>query len=204
VWGPCLLGAAPRPCACAPVRRGTWRGLRLSETRARARSACPASPMPSNPWSRLLDPLELQEGLYFLDVLTAILHRCVRRRRGARRLRVGSTNAMHVPALHALCPSPRRWSRIDAHRRLLSLVTRLSRRATSRARTPAAVTVVGIVARSVKRAASGSDLTHWKLPFIFEGSPRPGGCPGRFFRARAVAAGPSLGRLLRPVGCLTW
>ena len=191
---------APAPRVRRP--RAIDRDLqRLSESaQARARELC-ARHAAAASWSRWLDPVELQEALYQLDVLTAILADDegdgVARARAA--LDVGSTNAVHLPALFALCPCPWTLVEIDAHRRYWNLVTRRSRGEQIARAHAGCRYLVGSV-RALAPAAQRFDLITWTLPFIFEAPLAARGLPDRFFEP-----GPLLDHvlsLLSPRGAL--
>jgi hypothetical protein len=151
-------------------------------------------------WSRWLAPIEVQEALYVLDTLSAIVPRELIGPGGARAaLDVGSKNATHLPALHALAPCPWTLVEIDSHRRYWNLVTRRSR-GERIARAHAGCRYIAGSVRELRAENERFDIITWTLPFVFEEPLAAWGLPQRFFEPAALLA--HVLSLLSPRGSL--
>jgi hypothetical protein len=151
-------------------------------------------------WSRWLEPIEVQEALYVLDTLLAIVPRELAGRGGARAaLDVGSKNATHLPALHALAPYPWTLVEIDSHRRYWNLVTHRSR-GERIARAHAGCRYIAGSVRELRADDQRFDLITWTLPFVSEKPLAAWGLPQRFFEPASLLA--HVLSLLSPRGAL--
>lgn len=191
-WAP-----APWPHRLRPVAHD----LRTSSVAARARAEALGREHASIAgWSRWLAPIEVQEALYVLDTLSAIVPRELTGAGGARAaLDVGSKNATHLPALHALAPCPWTLVEIDSHRRYWNLVTRRSR-GEQIARSHGGCRYIAGSVRDLRAANERFDIITWTLPFVFEEPLAAWGLPQRFFEPAALLA--HVLSLLSPRGAL--
>jgi len=179
-WAPAPWTHRPRPVA---------RDLRTTSAAARARAeALGREYAHIAGWSRWLAPIEVQAALYVLDTLSAIVPRALTGAGGARAaLDVGSKNATHLPALHALAPCPWTLVEIDSHRRYWNLVTRRSR-GEQIARAHAGCRYIAGSVRDLRADDQRFDIITWTLPFVFEGPLAAWGLPQRFFEPAALLA----------------
>jgi len=176
-WAP-----APWPRRLRPVARD----LRATSAAARARAeALGREHAAIARWSRWLAPIEVQEALYVLDTLSAIVPRALTGARAA--MDVGSKNATHLPALHALAPCPWTLVEIDSHRRYWNLVTRRSR-GEQIARAHAGCRYIAGSVRDLCADDQLFDIITWTLPFVFEEPLAAWGLPQRFFEPAALLA----------------
>lgn len=191
-WAP-----APWPHRLRPVARD----LRTSSAAARARAeALGREHAAIGRWSRWLAPIEVQEALYVLDTLSAIMPRELRGAGGARAaLDVGSKSATHLPALHALAPCPWTLVEIDSHRRYWNLITRRSR-GEQIVRDYAGCRYIAGSVRDLRAETERFDIITWTLPFVFEVPLAAWGLPQRFFEPAALLA--HVLSLLSPRGAL--
>jgi hypothetical protein len=179
-WAP-----APWPHRLRPVARDLCAASAAARARAEALAREHAA---IAGWSRWLAPIEVQEALYVLDTLSAIVPRELRGAGGARAaLDVGSKNATHLPALHALAPCPWTLVEIDGHRRYWNLVTRRSR-GEQIARAHAGCRYIAGSVRDLRAENERFDIITWTLPFVFEGPLAAWGLPQRFFEPAALLA----------------
>ena len=177
-WAP-----APWPQRLRPVARDL-RGVSAA-AQARAEALCREHAAIAT-WSRWLAPIEVQEALYVLDTLSAIVPRALCGPGGARAaLDVGSKNATHLPALHALAPCPWTLVEIDGHRRYWNLVTRRSR-GERIARAHAGCRYIAGSVRDLHAEQQRFDVITWTLPFVFEAPLAAWGLPQRFFEPAAL------------------
>ncbi len=179
-WAP-----PPWPRRLRPVARD----LRASSAAARARAQALGDEHAAiATWSRWLEPIEVQEALYVLDTLSAIVPRALTGEGGARAaLDVGSKTATHLPALHALAPCPWTLVEIDSHRRYWNLVTRRSRGERIARAHPGCRYIAGSV-RDLRANDARFDVITWTLPFVFEAPLAAWGLPQRFFEPAALLA----------------
>jgi len=191
-WAP-----APWPQRLRPVARDLREAS--AAARARAEALCREHAVIAT-WSRWLAPIEVQEALYVLDTLSAIVPRELCGPDGARAaLDVGSKNATHLPALHALAPCPWTLVEIDSHRRYWNLVTRRSR-GERIARAYAGCRYIAASVRELRADDQRFDIITWTLPFVFEKPLAAWGLPQRFFEPAALLA--HVLSLLAPRGAL--
>jgi hypothetical protein len=191
-WAP-----APRPLRLRPVAGD----LHTQSAATRARAADLARTHPEiGSWSRWLTPVEMQEALYLLDTLSAIVPRALVGAGSAHAaLDVGSKNASHLPALHALAPCPWTLVELDAHRRYWNLVTRRSRGERIALAYDGCRYIAGSV-RELRAVDARFDLITWTLPFVFEKPLAAWGLPRRFFEPGPLLA--HVLSLLAPRGAL--
>jgi len=181
-WAPAPRARAPRPLE---------RDLHHLDVEARARAQALLDRYPTiADWSRLLNPVEVQEDLYLLEALSLMVPAALTGPAGARSaLDVGSKNGIHLPALHALCPCPWTLVELDAHRRYGNLVTRRSRGEFIAASAPHVHDGCRYLAGSVldlRPDAGRFDVITWTLPFVYPQPLIAWGLPDRHFQPVAL------------------